>query len=262
MSNFNHYPEIILVGQHDHEDKNFDVKYRNSDFHSIHVYGYPCQLRIDDQEIEIEKGDVSFIPMDITYSYHLPEKGKHWVIHYRSIRDVKIPVCDAPPVVVKPQVLQEAVLRKVFEIFRQWRHSHSSPLALHFSQALVHEFRLWLLQQHEKSLNGGEEVQQKVELVAEAIEQQLNRSIDLRELCEIAQMSQNYLGKIFKEHYGMSMSAYHMSRRMELAQYLLLSSSLSIGVIGRRIGMSSPQYFNKKFRVFTGRSPSEMRKNG
>jgi AraC-like DNA-binding protein len=46
---------------------------------------------------------------------------------------------------------------------------------------------------------------------------------------------------------------------MELARHLLVSSSLGVAEVGRRVGLPDPQYFNKQFRRVAGASPLAYR---
>jgi AraC-like DNA-binding protein len=71
--------------------------------------------------------------------------------------------------------------------------------------------------------------------------------------------SYEHLCRIFKAAYGISPLRYMRAQQITKAKTLLRNSELSISEICFNIGMNSPAYFAKTFRVFTGRTPSEYR---
>lgn len=56
------------------------------------------------------------------------------------------------------------------------------------------------------------------------------------------------------------MQQYHNTVRMEEACRLLCSTLMSISETADRLGFSDALYFSRCFRSFTGKSPSEYRK--
>jgi transcriptional regulator GlxA family with amidase domain len=98
-----------------------------------------------------------------------------------------------------------------------------------------------------------------VSKAASIIEANLHLPLSISAVAKKAGLSQNYLARLFKEHYKMTLSGYQTRKRMEFAGYLLLNSNLKIKEIGVRCGIPDAQHFNKLFRKFTGKSPSAAR---
>jgi AraC-like DNA-binding protein len=92
------------------------------------------------------------------------------------------------------------------------------------------------------------------------IEANLSRPLTVPALARSVQMSQNYLARRFRDHFGMTISDYILERRIVQAQYYLQSTALTVGEIGSRVGLPDPQYFNKRFRRQSGMSPTAFRK--
>ena len=57
----------------------------------------------------------------------------------------------------------------------------------------------------------------------------------------------------------MTIQRFHLQRRIERAQMLLVATNMPIHRIGQLVGMPDPQYFNKSFRRCTGMPPSLAR---
>ena len=69
-----------------------------------------------------------------------------------------------------------------------------------------------------------------------------------------------YFGRVFKNTFHMTFKKYLMQQRMEKARELLESGSQSIGDICDAVGIHNPSYFSHLFKQYTGKLPSEYRK--
>ncbi len=68
-----------------------------------------------------------------------------------------------------------------------------------------------------------------------------------------------YLTKVFKEQYGMSITAYLLNIRTTKAKQLLRFSSKSVEEIGLEVGLGAPHYFSQTFKSVEGVPPSKYR---
>ena len=94
------------------------------------------------------------------------------------------------------------------------------------------------------------------------IENNIEERLSIPEIASEAGLSQNYLARLFKEHFGLTMEGYLIQKRIALATYLLQNTDMQIKGIGIRVGIPDAQYFNKTFRKHTGKTPTKVRKNG
>lgn len=74
--------------------------------------------------------------------------------------------------------------------------------------------------------------------------------------------SEAYFCKRFKQYFGHSFVSYLTDYRMQRAEELMRTSSLSIKEIGKAVGYPDPNYFTKVFRRVRGVSPSGFRDSG
>ena len=93
----------------------------------------------------------------------------------------------------------------------------------------------------------------------EYLDRRLAQPLSVPRLAEVVGLSQSHLARCFRARHGVTIPRYLLTRRVELAQQLLITTDLSIREIGRRVGWPDPQRFNKQFRRITGRSPSAFR---
>lgn len=70
-----------------------------------------------------------------------------------------------------------------------------------------------------------------------------------------------YFGRVFKNTFHMTFKKYLLQQRMEKAKRLLEEGNRSVGAICERVGIGNPSYFSHLFKQYTGKLPSEYRKD-
>lgn len=95
--------------------------------------------------------------------------------------------------------------------------------------------------------------------VQEYIHAHMHEPICLRDLANAAQLHPTYFSDRFKKLVGVRPLEYLMSRRMERAQYLLLTSRASVKQIASEVGIPDAAYFTRAFTRLCGKNPKEYR---
>ena len=91
------------------------------------------------------------------------------------------------------------------------------------------------------------------------IRESLESSLTIQQVAEELGVSYSNFRKLFKEHTGLSPATYQQELRLQRAKELLSTTDLSIKEIAYRLDFESPDYFSAKFKLKTGRKPSEFR---
>ncbi len=99
-----------------------------------------------------------------------------------------------------------------------------------------------------------------LENVASYLDDHYAINVSQETLKNIAMMSGTKLKKLFRQKYQLSISEYSQRRRMNIAETLLLNSSLKIGDIAEAVGYSSHSKFSACFKKYKGLYPREMKK--
>ena len=84
--------------------------------------------------------------------------------------------------------------------------------------------------------------------------------IKITDLAKMENMCMTSYNLLFKQQMGLTPTKYIMKLRLEHAQSLLESTSLSIDEIGTLCGYSDINFFSRAFKSFAGLSPSNYRK--
>lgn len=71
----------------------------------------------------------------------------------------------------------------------------------------------------------------------------------------------NYFSERFRKETGWSFSDYLTHIRMDRTKIFLLEHTLTIGEVAHKVGYQDGLYLSRKFRKFTGMTPSEFRKD-
>ena len=92
------------------------------------------------------------------------------------------------------------------------------------------------------------------------IHKNLNKSIDLNVLSEIAELSPNYLHRIFSKELGLPINKYIIHTKLCHAQKLLLKTELTIAEIALECGFENIPYFCYLFKKEIKKTPGEYRR--
>lgn len=99
-----------------------------------------------------------------------------------------------------------------------------------------------------------------IENVKSYIREGAASDLSIAHLGAVFHYNKTYLGRIFKQSVGMSVSEYLRVLRIERACMLLKESSVSVTRIAQECGFSGVSYFNRVFKAAEGISPTEYRK--
>ena len=98
--------------------------------------------------------------------------------------------------------------------------------------------------------------------VADYIEAEIGGDLSLGALARRAALPEGTFARAFRSAYGTSPHRYVMTRRLDRAQSLLLSSDKSLAEIAMDTGFASQSHFTTAFGRLTGSTPAEYRRRG
>lgn len=100
----------------------------------------------------------------------------------------------------------------------------------------------------------------KLENAVKYILKNYRENISMVYLANICDYSPEYFSAKFKSTFGVSPQKYIISKRINNAKILLISTEYPISVIGEKVGYPDPMHFSKLFTKETNISPSSYRK--
>ncbi len=99
----------------------------------------------------------------------------------------------------------------------------------------------------------------KVKKVKTYISCNYNHDINIDQLAKYVGMNRSSLCTLFKRHTGKTIIEHLQSLRIEIAKYLLTTTSESISACCYRCGFNDVPHFNRTFKHITGMTPREFR---
>jgi AraC-like DNA-binding protein len=108
---------------------------------------------------------------------------------------------------------------------------------------------------HER--NGAESV--RIWKARNFIDEHAGEELSLTKVAEAAETSANYLSEKFKEALGINFVKYVARARYEKAATLLRDGDLRVSEIAFAAGFQSLSQFNRVFKKFSGKSPTDYR---
>ncbi len=160
---------------------------------------------------------------------------------------------ESPPAVPKTLTLRNAY--RVLLLMRQLLHNEATP---GFPQeGKEYLFRLLLIElsmQSEQKPGTGLAAK-----TAEWIRGNADRALRISDVAREMQYNADYLNRVFRQNFGISIKQAIDQARMEQIKALMLNSDLSLQSIAERCGFSDYKYFLKFFTYHENKTPTEFR---
>lgn len=112
----------------------------------------------------------------------------------------------------------------------------------------------------EKIIGDSPKTKDAVELAEFYILQHLTENISLEDVAAEACVSPTHLTRLFKKKYQMGVVDFITEKKMELAEELMKQDNLTVSYIASKLGYSNYSYFTKVFKKYTGKTPTEYKK--
>lgn len=96
--------------------------------------------------------------------------------------------------------------------------------------------------------------------MVEYAQNHLGERLSIDQLAAIGHCSTSTVHRLFRQAFGVAPMDWIIDWRMRQAARRLSTTSLSVGTVGREVGIDDPYYFSKLFRIRMGVTASEYRK--
>jgi AraC family transcriptional regulator of arabinose operon len=100
---------------------------------------------------------------------------------------------------------------------------------------------------------------ERVLRVAEHVGANLDTALSVERLAALVHLSPSRLSHLFAQQLDTTPQRFVERERMQVARQLLDLTSRPIADIARQVGYQDPMYFSRRFRQYSGSSPSEYR---
>ena len=92
------------------------------------------------------------------------------------------------------------------------------------------------------------------------LSERLEETIRIEELAELVSLSVSHFCRVFKDSFGVTPHAHIMSRRVALAQRLMVTTNEPLSQVALACGLADQAHLTKLFRRAVGQTPSVWRR--
>ena len=207
-------------------------------------------VRVDGAWKTLKAGEACLLPPFVQNAFRC-EQDKLWDfcwVRYLESREHKPIVSQNSPVLNSYDHLP---LKAAIEGLYSESCGANSPGMLGHWVELVHQYTLRFAQPHDYD--------DRLWKLWNRVEPRLERKWNLRELAEIAHVSEEHLRRLCRDRYGRSPMQHLTFLRIQQAKNLLSSTDDKIETIARLVGYENPFTFSTLFKKWVGWSPSRYR---
>lgn len=217
-------------------------------------------LIVKDRRYTLEKSSLLYLPPGLPHEYY-PENGE-WSTCWMVFRGDLLTEIMKKMGFERERIAQDADLTGFEKLYN--RLSGLAADNLHSSKKsslLIYEAVLLA----GDIFNGKSSADNTGNMIVDEAVRYINEhccfDISLNELSELAGVSPQYFGRLFKERLNMRPMEYIARIKVSKAKIMLLDSDMPVSEISEKLGYNSPTYFGIVFKKYEGLSPSEFRKN-
>lgn len=221
-------------------------------------------LEYNGQRHSLKEGDVVFIDCICPYS-HAPDPENLWTLRWCHFQGISAPDIyrkyqsrGGLPVFHPKQPKQyQQLLQELYQVAEGQEYVRDMKINVLLSQLLMY------LMEDSWNPERAPEISGKRMLllqIRQYLEDHYAEKISLDQLSAAFFINKQYLTKIFREAYGITIVSYLTQKRITRAKHLLRFTEMNMEEIADAIGMTDANYFSRTFQKVEGLRPSEFRK--
>ncbi|HEX7411083.1 MAG TPA: AraC family transcriptional regulator [Bacteroidales bacterium] len=237
------------------------------------------QLAIGNDTIKLEAGYLYLIPNFTTCNYQFNEGLSHIYIHFNLTTDNGINIYHLFSICNKIAAndLDVLLFNRLLTILPHMELPHHDPMVYQTKPWIIKKIEYQSVGQHlealgiirqlfSRFLSAGSENDMssfliyKIQPVLVYIQSNLNNDITIDELSALAFFSKDHFTRVFKSIIGIAPCEFIIRKRIEKAQFLLLTTDLTQSQIIEKTNFKSVSYYCRIFKKYTNYTPVEYRK--
>ncbi len=235
---------------------------------------------MNNTKVELHTGQLYLVPAYTRHSYYCENPFSHYyIIIYESVRSGSIFDRYRLPESIESTGRDIELFRELCQRYPRWQLAAFNPKSYESKNSIADSYRRFNeLDDAEKMYIRGAvllmlsrfvaqgtprpiSTDRRIENVVTYIDEHLDSVITLDTLAEIACVSKAYLIRMFSLGFGLTPIAYINRRRVEKAQLMLQTTSMSVKEIAYTLGFTDNSYFNRLFKKHTGLTPMNYRQS-
>ena len=210
-----------------------------------------AQFKADTDTLQVKTGEVLYVPENLGYQLEA-EQEDLFVIHFKmSAKQEKLEAF-----VPLHTTLMDELFSSCYKVWRQKKPGYYfRTLSLFYS--ILEQLMLCSMDDTVSAK------QRKLQPALDYIRAHFtNRELTIKQLADIAFMSETYFRTVFAQVMGEVPTKYINRLRISYAKDLIETGLYKIETVAEMAGFSDSKYFSTVFRQYTGFSPRHYKKHG
>ncbi|MCH4155997.1 MAG: AraC family transcriptional regulator [Muribaculaceae bacterium] len=221
--------------------------------------------RLRNKTFEVGENCFFILPAHVPHEYGANDKDPwsiYWIHFKGSMAHYFGDDFETPSIIPVSQNSRISDRIAIFEEIYSTLEKGYSKTNLDFAISVLYYFlgSIKFLNQFRNSSGIVQENKSIVESSIRYMRENIEKKIELDDICNFLSVSKSYFSLIFKAETNYSPIEYMIQLKMQLACQLLDFTPLKINQICFKIGISDPYYFSRIFHKIIGKSPAEYRK--
>lgn len=211
-------------------------------------------IRLNGKEYKASQGDIFFIFPAVPHSIESEENFKYVYISYLGVR--------ANQITDRLKITKDNfIFRSCSEIESFWKNAlkfKSEALDLISESVLLYSFSVIAEKNSENSQRKSSKDTENILLIKKYIEDNFSDfSLSSEKISREFSYNKNYISTVFKKKFGVGISEYIRTVRIQRAVALIEQNFSSVKEIAYRCGFCDQLYFSKVFKEKIGMSPKK-----
>ncbi|MDD3040968.1 AraC family transcriptional regulator [Bacteroides sp.] len=219
------------------------------------------------KKVSLQKGDCFFIDCRKPYS-QCSSVENPWSLSWVHFTGATVAAIyekysgrnGKPFFTAKDSLIYISLLNGLFDIASGNSYIRDMQINTKLSELLEHVMAETIVADHERTSDIALK-RTDIQNVKQFIEENYTDSISLDDIADLHYINKNYLSKVFKEQYGLTVNGYIMLLRVNKAKGCLRFSNMTVEQISQECGFLDSNYFSRMFKKIEGISPTGYREN-
>ena len=249
------------------------IGYEDNQPHMQRKDGYPihqifiCKsgegtLRVNDKTHIIKKGSFFYLMANSPHEYY--GNSDKWELRWISfsgnqiddiLTELKFDSNQLGVLSISNIDKMEASLKKIYISLKSEDISGKFIASSVLYEILVDMYTMIHSKQEDESSEGNS----IINLIRLYIDEHYNQDMTLEELSDLANITPQYLCKLFKKHLGLRPFQYITMKRIQYAKNMLSDYTMSVNDIAHKVGFSDCSYFCAIFKRYEMVTPTQFR---
>ncbi|MDF2567344.1 MAG: hypothetical protein K0R90_800 [Oscillospiraceae bacterium] len=239
-------------------DGSYCIERKKSD---LYVFEYILKgtgkIIVGSKEYTASEGDIYIIHKDSNHKYFSDDKNP-WTKVFFNVKGELVTNLLRAYELENRVVIENCNLCSLFMDFYHISKSENDIDKIKKLCALkLHE----IIQEIYENNKTAPEIPSEALALKQYLDNNVEKTITIEELSSIIYRSKDYTIKLFKKEFGQTPYTYLIHKKMEVAKYLLKSTTLSIKQIAFNLDYDDQHYFSNIFKKVIGVSPKKYREN-